>query len=125
MEEQPINLDFIYTDIEIIRRVIERTNELRALSNIQVEIGYYADHCTEPPVKRVKLSTWERDIYEFVIDQNTTLEEFRDELTRLSNIVTIANRAYDNNIDYFEQVKRDLIAEQARRKESGEEDLPF
>lgn len=113
---------YIYSYEEIIARLIQRLELIAPLSGYRYEIGMYADNSTQPPVITVKV--WYHDenefVYEYVIDQNTTLEEFEFWLHHIGDVVDTCNLAYADDITYQEALEKKRQQEEERIK-----NLPF
>lgn len=83
----------IYSNSEIMSRFIMLTESFTGPTLYPVQIGYSADNATEPPVIRCEVFRWTGDVhhptehlFDAVVDQNTTLEEF-EKMTAKLNIV--------------------------------------
>lgn len=116
------NIYSIYSYEEIIGRLIQRLELIAPLSGYRYEIGMYADNSTQPPVITVKVWYYDENdfIYEYGIDQNTTLEEFDFWLHHLGEVVDTCNLAYADDITYQEALEK-----KRKLQEEQNKNLPF
>lgn len=113
---------YIYSYEEIIARLIQRLELLAPLSGYRYEINMFADNATQPPVITVKVWYYDENlfIYEYGIDQNTTLEEFEFWLRQLREVVDTCNLAYADDITYQEAMEK-----KRKMQEEHNKNLPF
>lgn len=108
----------ILRDSEIISRFIEAMEPLSGPSGYALNIKYVADNATEPPVIYVNVYEGVNNcIFDTYVDQNTTLGQFSDTLSRLRKIIHYCQKAVQNKTSYDEEWRK-VTAD-------PEPDLPF
>ena len=122
-----VRLYTVYTPDEIIRRVLKETEPLEGPTGYPVEINYYANNTCEPPSIKVEVRRYGEDsgqnlIFSTFFDQNTTLEEFRDQIyCVLRDEVDLCLKAINNGTSYEEELRK---ASRVNLKDN-DDNLPF
>ncbi len=109
---EKIRLYSVYTPDEIIRRILKETEPLEGPTCYPVEIGYYAGNTCEPPFVKAEVYRYGEDsgqhlVFSTILDQNTTLEDFNDQICHvLRDKVDLCLKALKNGTSYEEELRK-------------------
>ena len=111
----------VYTDAEIIARIIDAAEPVSGPSGYPLTIKYTADNSTEPPVIYVDFYEGDHNcLFDMYVDQNTTLSDFNYLIKRMRNVAELCAKAHQNKTTFQEEWQKMKAA-----KDESEEELPF
>ena len=97
----------VYSDDEIIKRIIDAAAPVSGPTDYMVEINYIAPNDCEPPIITARIIESRKDVLCHIdVDQNTTLDFFKGQLREFCKVVDLCRKAYDKGTSYREELSK-------------------